>query len=163
VRRPTRSVLTFGRALRQRTSGGKPPRMLITRRKPASQSSCSFLSKVHGQSFIRHGQSFSIPGNARRQCKDRPWLTNADWMIGGDLGRASGLLDHRAEPQPAKWASGCSSLTSPEGASVSSDRRAQFDSQRERPVRELQRQGTSATPFKSGRPQLSFRTRPPSF
>jgi hypothetical protein len=35
---PTRSTLTLRRVRRNRTSGGKPLRMLIARRKPASQS-----------------------------------------------------------------------------------------------------------------------------
>ena len=51
--------LAFGRAFRKRTSSGKPLRMLIARPKPASKSSCSFLAKVHGQSVLRHGQSFA--------------------------------------------------------------------------------------------------------
>src|SRR5436305_14557784 len=38
MRWPTRSMLTFGRVLRKRTSGGKPLRMLVARGKPASQS-----------------------------------------------------------------------------------------------------------------------------
>jgi hypothetical protein len=71
----------------------------------AVETMSSFLAKVHGQSDIHNGQSFArnsrfqrIP---RRQCKDRLWLTNADWMIGGGPTRPSGRADHRAEDVPA--------------------------------------------------------------
>jgi hypothetical protein len=45
--RPTRSILTFGRLRRKRTSGGKPLRMLIATRKPASQSFGVDLADLH--------------------------------------------------------------------------------------------------------------------
>ena len=57
--RPTRSILTFRQVRRKRTSWEKPLRVLIARRKPTSRSWCSFLAKVHGQSVLRHGQSFA--------------------------------------------------------------------------------------------------------
>ena len=125
--RPTRSILAFSAGSKETDLLGKAAES-AHRQAQADVAELVFLLgegawSVSPSPWPVIRQEFSIPENSRRPCKDRPWLPfgdsvsllsasepvpgsdqpgrNADWMIGGDLRRASGRADHRAAPVPA--------------------------------------------------------------